>query len=91
MLPHIMIYTLAYQQEGGIVENFLGSDVFRNHYKDDDWPWMVTPISSEQFMDLIDAYTGENQLSEDERGELVAWLNGLGSNGSMLIGIADRE
>jgi hypothetical protein len=91
MLPDIITFTFAYQPEGGIVEHFLGSDGFREYYKNDLFPWFVTPINPEQVTELIDEYASDHQLGEDQRGALVAWLNGLVEDGRMFIAVVDRE
>jgi hypothetical protein len=91
MLPLIIKYTISYQDEGGILEEFLRSEILRDHYKEDEFPWIVTPVSKENLITLIDEYAGSSGFTEDQRGDLVAWANRLFADGNQFIGIVDRE
>ena len=86
----IIIYTYAYHPEEGIVNDFLSSDEFRELYENNEEPPLLTPLPTEQILDYIDRYTSANQLTEDERGALVAWFNGLDPEGKMFIGLMER-
>lgn len=89
---NIIMYTLDYQQEGGIVGDFVESDVVRGYCESDAYAWLVTPVNREQLIDLIDEYARENLLNEDQRGALVGWFEGLErqSDAGTFIAIADR-
>ena len=89
---NIIIYTLDYQPEGGIVGDFVESDVVRGYCESDAYAWLVTPVNREQIMELIDEYARESQLNEDQRGALVGWFEGLErqSDAGTFIAIADR-
>ena len=86
----IIIYTFDYRLEGGIVEDFVKSDIVKEYSESDQYAWAVTPVNREQFLELIDEYTRENGLTEDQRGELVGWLDGLQTNSGAFIAIAYR-
>ena len=86
----IIIYTYAYHPEEGIVNDFLSSEEFRELYENNEEPPLLTPLPTEQILDYIDRYTSANQLTEDERGTLVAWFNGLDPEGKMFIGLMER-
>ena len=90
MLPKIITYTYAYQPEGSIIEHFLESDVFRAHYENEQPLWVALPLTNGQVMDLIDEYTRENSLDEDQRGTLVAWFHDLESGGTKFVAVIDR-
>ena len=92
MPTNIIIYTLDYQPEGGIVEDFIGSSVVRAYCESDPYPWYVTPVNREQLMELIDAYSRDNRLNEDQRGALVGWYERLEqeTDAGTFIAIADR-
>lgn len=90
MQPTIITYTYAYQPEGGIVENFLGSEIFRHHYENEVPVWLAAPLTRVQVMDLIDAYTRENDLNEDQRADLVQWFDDLESDGRTFVAIVER-
>lgn len=87
---NVIIYTYAYPLEGGIVDDFLSSSEFRDLYESNVEPPLLTPLPMEQILEHIDRYTGANQLTEDERGQLVAWFNGLDPDGTHFIGLMER-
>lgn len=90
MQPTIITYTYAYQPEGSIIENFLRSEVFRNHYENEAPTWLAAPLTRAQVMDLVDAYTQENNLTEDQRADLVHWFDDLESDGRTFVAIVER-
>lgn len=87
---HVVIYTYAYPPEDGIVNDFLSSDEFRDLYESNVEPPLLTPLPMEQIVDYIDQYTSAHRLTEDERGALVAWFNGLDPEGRRFIGLMER-
>lgn len=89
---NVIVFTLEYPPEGGLIEHFLTSSVVRDFCESDPYPWLVTAVNREQFMELIDEYTGENQLNEDQRATLVGWYVNLEdtSGAGRFIAIVDR-
>lgn len=87
---NVIIYTYAYPPEDGAVQDFLNSDEFRSLYENNEEPPLLTPLPMEQIVDSVDQYTSAHRLTEDERGALVAWFNGLDPKGRYFIGLMER-